>query len=52
MYEGYAPGGVALVVSTLTDNKNRTVSNVRSIFSKCGGNMGESGAVSWMFHKK
>lgn len=52
IYEGYAPGWVALLVSTLTDNKNRTVSNVRSIFSKCGGNMGESWAVSWMFHKK
>lgn len=52
IYEGYAPGWVALLVSTLTDNKNRTVSNVRSIFSKCGGNMGEAGAVSWMFHKK
>ncbi|MCD5374877.1 YebC/PmpR family DNA-binding transcriptional regulator [Candidatus Gracilibacteria bacterium] len=52
IYEGYAPGGVALLVSTLTDNKNRTVSNIRSVFSKCGGNMGESGAVSWMFHKK
>lgn len=52
VYEGYAPGWVALLVSTLTDNKNRTVSNVRSIFSKYGGNMGESGAVSWMFHHK
>lgn len=52
IYEGHAPGWVALLVSTLTDNKNRTVSNVRSIFSKYGGNMGESGAVSWMFHQK
>ncbi|MCH2188221.1 YebC/PmpR family DNA-binding transcriptional regulator [Candidatus Gracilibacteria bacterium] len=52
VYEGYAPGGVALMVSTLTDNKNRTVSNIRHIFSKYGGNLGESGAVSWMFHKK
>ena len=52
IYEWYAPGWVALLVSTLTDNKNRTVSNIRSVFSKCGGNMGESGAVSWMFHKK
>jgi len=52
VYEGYAPGGVAIVVSTLTDNKNRTVSNIRSIFSKCGGNLGEAGAVAWMFHKK
>ncbi len=52
VYEGYAPWGVALMISTLTDNKNRTVSNIRHIFSKYGGNMWESGAVSWMFHKK
>lgn len=52
VYEGYAPGGVALLVSTVTDNKNRTVANIRHIFSKYGGNMWESGAVSWMFHKK
>jgi len=52
VYEWYAPGWVALLVSTLTDNKNRTVSNIRSIFSKYGGNMWESGAVSWMFHSK
>ena len=52
IYEWYAPGWVALLISTLTDNKNRTVSNVRSIFSKCGWNMWESGAVSWMFHAK
>lgn len=52
IYEWYAPGWVALLVSTLTDNKNRTVSNVRSIFSKYGGNMWESGAVAWMFHNK
>ena len=52
IYEWYAPGWVAIIVSTLTDNKNRTVSNIRSIFSKCGWNMWESGAVSWMFHKK
>ncbi len=52
VYEWYAPGWVALLISTLTDNKNRTVSNVRSIFSKYGGNMGESWAVSWMFHQK
>lgn len=52
IYEGYAPGGVALLVSTLTDNKNRTVSNIRHIFSKYGGSMGESGSVSWMFEKK
>lgn len=52
IYEWYAPGGVALLVSTLTDNKNRTVSNIRHIFSKYGGSMGESGSVSWMFEKK
>ena len=52
IYEGYAPGWVALLVSTLTDNKNRTVSNIRHIFSKYGGSMGESGSVSWMFEKK
>ncbi len=52
VYEWYAPGGIALIISTLTDNKNRTVSNIRHIFSKYGWNMGESGVVSWMFHKK
>lgn len=52
VYEGYAPGWVALMVSCVTDNKNRTVSNIRHIFSKYGGNMWESWAVSWMFHKK
>lgn len=52
IYEWYAPGGVALMVSTLTDNKNRTVSNIRHIFSKYWWNLWESGAVSWMFHKK
>lgn len=52
LYEGYAPGGVALIVNVLTDNKNRTVANIRHIFTKFGGNMGESWAVSWMFHRK
>ncbi len=52
IYEWYAPGGVALMVSTLTDNKNRTVSSIRHIFSKYGWNMWESWAVSWMFHRK
>ncbi|QFR38774.1 YebC/PmpR family DNA-binding transcriptional regulator [Candidatus Gracilibacteria bacterium 28_42_T64] len=52
MYEGYAPGGVALVVNVLTDNKNRTVASMRHIFTKYGGNMGESGAVAWMFKRK
>lgn len=51
-YEWYAPGWVALMISCVTDNKNRTVSNIRHIFSKYWGNMWESWAVSWMFHKK
>ncbi len=51
-YEGYGPGGVALLVEVATDNKNRTVAEVRHIFSKHGGNMGESGSVAWMFEKK
>jgi YebC/PmpR family DNA-binding regulatory protein len=52
IYEGYGPGGVAVIVESMTDNRNRTVSEIRNIFSKAGGNMGESGCVSWMFHKK
>ncbi len=52
IYEWYAAGWVALLVNCLTDNKNRTVANMRHIFSKYGGNLGESGAVSWMFEKK
>lgn len=51
-YEWYAPGWVALMISVLSDNKNRTVSNIRHIFTKYSGNMWESGAVSWMFHRK
>ncbi|MEK6589092.1 MAG: YebC/PmpR family DNA-binding transcriptional regulator [Nitrospinota bacterium] len=51
-YEGYGPGGVAVIVDVLTDNKNRTVAEIRSIFTKHGGNLGEAGCVSWMFHKK
>jgi YebC/PmpR family DNA-binding regulatory protein len=51
-YEGYGPGGVALIVDVVTDNRNRTVSEIRHVFSKNGGNMGESGSVAWMFHKK
>jgi YebC/PmpR family DNA-binding regulatory protein len=51
-YEGYGAGGVAIFVETLTDNKNRTVSEIRHIFSKNGGNMGESGCVAWMFSRK
>ena len=52
MYEGYGPGGVAVIAEVMTDNRNRTVSEIRNIFSKSGGNMGEAGCVSWMFHKK
>lgn len=51
-YEGYGPGGVAVIVEALTDNKNRTASNVRYAFSKNGGNMGTTGCVSYMFDKK
>jgi len=52
MYEGYGPGGVALMIDTMTDNKTRTVSEIRHILSKHSGNMGEAGCVSWMFDKK
>ncbi|AHC15205.1 YebC/PmpR family DNA-binding transcriptional regulator [Salinispira pacifica] len=52
VYEGYGPGGVAVMVETLTDNKNRTAADVRSIFSKAGGNLGENGCVSYMFNRK
>jgi len=52
IYEGYGPGGVAVLTEVMTDNRNRTVSEIRNIFSKAGGNMGEAGCVSWMFHKK
>ena len=48
-YEGYGPGGVAVIVEALTDNRNRTASNVRSLFTKYGGNLGESGSVGFMF---
>jgi YebC/PmpR family DNA-binding regulatory protein len=51
-YEGYGPGGAAVIVEVLTDNKNRITGEVRHIFSKYNGNMGESGCVSWMFEKK
>ncbi|MFC2163929.1 YebC/PmpR family DNA-binding transcriptional regulator [Acidobacteriota bacterium] len=51
-YEGYGAGGVAIYLQTLTDNKNRTVSEIRHIFSKNGGNLGESGCVGWMFDRK
>jgi len=51
-YEGYGPGGSAVLVQVLTDNKNRTVSEIRRIFTKYGGNLGESGCVGWIFEKK
>jgi YebC/PmpR family DNA-binding regulatory protein len=51
-YEGYGPGGVAMLLEVLTDNKNRTVADVRHVFSKHNGNLGETGCVSWMFEKK
>src|SRR5215467_8115256 len=50
--EGYGPGGVAVLLDINTDNRNRTVSEIRHVFTKNGGNMAEAGAVSWMFHKK
>src|SRR5271168_289463 len=52
MYEGYGPGGAAVLVAVATDNRNRTVSDIRHVFSKNGGNMGEQGSVSWMFERK
>lgn len=52
VYEGYGPGGVAILVKALTDNKNRTVAEVRSTMSKKGGNMGEPGCVAWIFENK
>lgn len=52
MYEGYGPGGVAFLVETMTDNKNRTTPEVRHAFSKFGGNMGEAGSVAWQFNRK
>ena len=51
-FEGYGPGGVALLVDVTTDNRNRTVSEIRHAFTKGGGNLGEAGSVAWMFHKK
>ena len=52
IYEGYGPGGVAIMIDTLTDNRNRTTAEVRSILTKSGGNLGENGCVSWIFEKK
>lgn len=51
-YEGYGPGGVAILIDTLTDNKNRTAADLRSILSKNGGNLGENGSVSYLFQRK
>jgi len=52
VYEGYGPCGVALYINAMTDNKNRTVAEIRHLFSKHGGNLGESGSVAWMFEKR
>src|SRR5688500_17661751 len=52
LYEGYGPGGVAILVETLTDNRNRTGSEIRHLFTRSGGNLGEPGSVAWTFEKK
>ncbi len=52
IYEGYGPGGAAVIVESLTDNKNRAVAEIRHVFAKSGGNLGENGCVAWMFSKK
>lgn len=52
VYEGYAPGGVAVMIEIVTDNRNRTAADLRHIFSKLGGNLGEAGCVAWMFARK
>lgn len=52
LYEGYGPGGAAILIESLTDNKNRAVADIRSIFNKAGGNLGENGCVAWMFDSK
>jgi YebC/PmpR family DNA-binding regulatory protein len=51
-YEGYGPGGVALLIEAVTDNRNRTVAEIRHMFSKNGGNLGDAGSVGWLFEKK
>src|SRR5918992_2056785 len=51
-YEGYAPGGVAVLVETMTDNRNRTGQEIRHTFTRLGGNLGDPGSVAWMFHRK
>jgi YebC/PmpR family DNA-binding regulatory protein len=52
LFEGYGPGGAAVLVNVATDNRNRTVSEIRHVFTKNGGNLGEQGSVSWMFERK
>src|SRR6185437_159964 len=52
MFEGYGPGGAAVLVMVATDNRNRTVSEIRHVFSKNGGNLGGEGSVAWMFERK
>ena len=52
LYEGYAPGGIAIMVEALTDNRNRTAPEIKKLFEKRGGSLGASGCVNWMFHKK
>ena len=52
LYEGYAPGGIALMIEALTDNRNRTAPEIKKLFEKHGGSLGTSGCVNWMFHKK
>lgn len=52
IYEGYGPGGIAIMVEAMTENKNRTAADIRNIFAKYGGNLGENGCVSWMFERK
>ncbi len=51
-YEGYGPGGIALIIETATDNRNRTVADIRHIINRSNGSLGENGSVSWMFHRK
>ncbi|MGH9901244.1 MAG: YebC/PmpR family DNA-binding transcriptional regulator, partial [Pyrinomonadaceae bacterium] len=51
-YEGFGPGGVAVMVDSMTDNRNRTVAEIRHLFAKSGGNLGATGSVNWMFEKK
>ncbi len=52
VYEGYGPGGIAIIIETMTENRNRTTADVRNVFSKLNGNMGENGSVSWQFERK